>query len=110
MTVGVAGATLLGMEQPSTGAPPRPEFLFGEMVAKIIYAAAELRIPDLVGERARSCAELAERTGTLEQPLRRLLRALAGLASSRRPRRIGSRWVNSVVHSGPTRPTHSDPW
>lgn len=60
-------------------APLRPEFLFGEMVAKIIYAAAELRIPDLLEERPRTCAELAERTGTRDQSLRRLLRALAGL-------------------------------
>jgi hypothetical protein len=67
------------MEQRMVEAALRPEFLFGEMVAKIIYAAAELRIPDLLEERPRTCAELAERTGTRDQSLRRLLRALAGL-------------------------------
>jgi hypothetical protein len=79
MTVGVPSATLLGMEQRSISNSSRPEFLFGEMVAKIIYAAAELRIPDLLGGRPMSCAELADQTGTREQSLRRLLRALAGL-------------------------------
>jgi hypothetical protein len=67
------------MEQPTTETLPRTEFLFGEMVAKIVYAAAELRIPDLLGEGPRTCAELAERTGTRHESLRRLLRALAGL-------------------------------
>jgi hypothetical protein len=80
MTARVPNVRLPGMEQRMMEAPPRPEFLFGEMVAKIIYAAAELRIPDLLDEGSRTCAELAERTGTRDQSLRRLLRALAGLS------------------------------
>jgi hypothetical protein len=67
------------MEHRMMDASWRPEFLFGEMVAKIIYAAAELRLADLLGEGPRTCAELAERTSTRQESLRRLLRALAGL-------------------------------
>src|SRR4029453_353646 len=67
------------MEQRMMDAPRRLEFLFGEMVAKIIYAAAELRLADLLCEGPRTSAELAERTSTRQESLRRLLRALAGL-------------------------------
>jgi O-methyltransferase domain/Dimerisation domain len=53
------------------------EILFGVMIAKTIYAASELRIPDLLTEGKRTTADLAERTGAHERSLRRLLRALA---------------------------------
>jgi hypothetical protein len=55
-----------------------PQLAFGEMVAKVVYAAAELHLPDLLAEGPRTSAELADRTGTHQPSLRRLLRALAG--------------------------------
>jgi O-methyltransferase domain/Dimerisation domain len=58
---------------------PLQELLFGAMTAKIVYAAAELRLADLLAEGHRTSAELAGRTGAHGPSLRRLLRALAGL-------------------------------
>jgi hypothetical protein len=53
--------------------------VFGFMPAKLVYAAAELEIADLLAERPRTSAELADATGTHRPSLLRLLRALAGL-------------------------------
>jgi orsellinic acid C2-O-methyltransferase len=52
---------------------------FGAMTAKVVYAAAELGVADLLAEGVRTSEELAERTGTHEPSLRRPLRALAGM-------------------------------
>jgi DNA-binding CsgD family transcriptional regulator len=49
------------------------------MAAKVVHAAAELRIADLLAQGVQTTEELAERTGTHAPSLRRLLRALAGL-------------------------------
>jgi orsellinic acid C2-O-methyltransferase len=61
--------------------PPSPllEATFGAMAAKTVYAAAELRLADLLARGLHSSQELAERTSTHAPSLRRLLRALAGL-------------------------------
>jgi hypothetical protein len=55
-----------------------PQLVFGEIVTKVVYAAAELHVPDLLADGPKTSAELADRTGTHEPSLRRLLRALAG--------------------------------
>jgi hypothetical protein len=55
------------------------QVLFGAMAAKIVYAAADLGIADLLAEDPRTSAELAELIGADPPSLRRLLRALAGL-------------------------------
>jgi O-methyltransferase domain/Dimerisation domain len=55
------------------------DIVFGAMAAKVLYAAAELRLADLLAEGVRTSEELAERTGTHGPSLRRLLRALAGM-------------------------------
>jgi hypothetical protein len=52
---------------------------FGLMAAKIVHAAAELRLADLLIEGPLTSADLAARAGAHEGSLRRLLRALAGL-------------------------------
>jgi hypothetical protein len=54
------------------------QIAFGYIPAQMIHVAARLRIPDLLGPGERDAAELAERTGTHEPSLRRLLRGLAG--------------------------------
>jgi len=53
--------------------------VFGFMAAKLVYAAAELRIADLLAEGPRTTAELAEPTAAGAASLRRLMRGLAGL-------------------------------
>jgi DNA-binding transcriptional ArsR family regulator/precorrin-6B methylase 2 len=55
-----------------------PQLLLGEIVTKIVYAAVELEVPDLLADGPLTSSELAERTGTHQPSLRRLLRALAG--------------------------------
>ncbi|HEU5473538.1 MAG TPA: methyltransferase [Actinophytocola sp.] len=51
--------------------------LQGAWRARAIHVAVELGIPDLLGERDQTVAELAETTGAHEPTLARLLRALA---------------------------------
>jgi len=46
---------------------------------RLVYVAAELRLPDLLAEGARSAQELAPATGTHAPSLHRVLRALASL-------------------------------
>jgi hypothetical protein len=74
-----ASATDAGGRQ-APPAPPRllQMVLYG-MVAKTVYAAAELGLADLLAEGPRTTAELAELTGAHGPSLRRLLLALAGL-------------------------------
>ena len=55
------------------------DVVFGAMAAKVVYAAAELRVADLLAEGVQTSEELAERTGTHGPSLRRLVRALAGM-------------------------------
>jgi hypothetical protein len=52
----------------STGAGPMAplrlvDVVFGAMAAKVVYAAAELRVADLLAEGVQTSEELAERTG-----------------------------------------------
>lgn len=55
------------------------ELVNGFRTTQIVYAAVELRIPDLIGEGKRSADELSAATGIDRGRLRRLLRALVGL-------------------------------
>jgi orsellinic acid C2-O-methyltransferase len=52
--------------------PPSPllEATFGAMAAKTVYAAAELRLADLLARGLHSSQELAERTRTHAPSLR----------------------------------------
>jgi hypothetical protein len=59
------------------------ESVFAAMAAKILYAAAELELPDLLAAGPRTSRELADRTDAHGPSLRRLLRALAGLGAVR---------------------------
>jgi orsellinic acid C2-O-methyltransferase len=58
---------------------PLIDLTFGAMAAKIVYAAAELRVADLLAAGIQTGTELAEQTRTHGPSLRRLLRALAAL-------------------------------
>lgn len=51
----------------------------GNWHSQAVYAAAKLGIADMLADGPLSAGTLAERTGTLEKPLYRLLRALASL-------------------------------
>jgi hypothetical protein len=53
--------------------------LNGTAMTQMIHAAVELNLFDLLDDRAMTCAELAERTGTHLASIRRLIRALASL-------------------------------
>lgn len=55
------------------------QFLFGTVVQKGIYVAADLGIADLVNEKPMSAEELAEKTSTHSASLYRVLRMLAGI-------------------------------
>lgn len=55
------------------------ELVNGFRATQIVYAAAELRIPDLIAEGRQTVADLSAATGVDRGRLRRLLRALAGL-------------------------------
>jgi hypothetical protein len=55
------------------------QLINGFRATQCVRAAAELRIPDLVSGGPRSAADLAAATGVLEDPLRRVLRALVSL-------------------------------
>ncbi len=86
MTGRAGGGTLAGMLEtsplPHTSADAPPlvdELTFGSIAAQLVYAAAELGIADRLADGPRTGAELAARLGVEAPPLRRLLRALAGL-------------------------------
>ena len=51
---------------------------FGKWVSQAVYAVAELGIPDLLKDGARSAAEIAASVNTNEDATYRLMRALAG--------------------------------
>lgn len=55
------------------------EISYGYVPAKAVYAAAKLGVADHVGEKPTAVSELANKTGTNEQALYRLLRFLSGL-------------------------------
>ena len=55
------------------------DLLAGHRVTAIIFVAAKLDIPDLLTERPRTAAELAQMTDTHERSLYRLMRALVAL-------------------------------
>jgi SAM-dependent methyltransferase len=59
--------------------------VFAAMAAKILFAAAELELPELLAAGPRTSAELADRTDAHAPSLRRLLRALAGLGAVEQP-------------------------
>jgi O-methyltransferase domain/Dimerisation domain len=58
---------------------PLHALMFDAMAAKVVAAAAELRLADLLADGPRTSAELADRIGAHAPSLRRLLLALAGL-------------------------------
>jgi hypothetical protein len=51
----------------------------GTHMARTIHAATRLGVADALGDGARTCAEVAQATGTVPDRMRRLLRALASL-------------------------------
>ncbi|AHH97215.1 methyltransferase [Kutzneria albida] len=53
--------------------------VIGEWAARTVYAAAKLRIPDLLAGQRRTSADLAAELGAVPEALRRILRYLAGL-------------------------------
>jgi len=53
--------------------------VFGAMAAEVVFAAARMRVADLLGDGQRSAAEVAVEIGADEQALTRLLRTLAAL-------------------------------
>jgi O-methyltransferase domain/Dimerisation domain len=55
------------------------ELLFGATVTKVVTAAAELNLADLLARGPQSSADLAQHTNTDQPSLYRLLRTLAGL-------------------------------
>src|SRR6266446_77492 len=66
----------------ATQAPPHlamQQKISGFWVSRAIYVAAKLAIADLVKDRPRTAAELAQATGTHAPSLYRVLRALASL-------------------------------
>jgi O-methyltransferase domain/Dimerisation domain len=80
MTMREPALTLGHMAHPDvTERAPIEQMAFAAMSAKIVYAAAELCLPDALAGGGRTSAELADRVGAHAPSLRRLLRALAGL-------------------------------
>lgn len=76
------------------GPPDRPrramlDLMTGAWRTRAVAAAAELGVADLLADGPRGTAELADRTGTLEDKLRRLLAYLAALGVFRRD---GDEW------------------
>lgn len=65
-------------ERPSTGALVS-WLMLGYMTSQMIDATLRLALPDHLGDRVRTAADLASRTGTHAPSLTRLLRALAGV-------------------------------
>jgi hypothetical protein len=55
------------------------DMLAGHRVTAVIYVAASLGIPDELADRPRTSEDLAQRVGTHEPSVRRLLRALVAL-------------------------------
>lgn len=71
-------------EKPEFHNAPNPQFAILGMIgsvriAKGMHVAVQLGLPDLIGATAMSAKALAEQTGTHEQALYRLLRALASI-------------------------------
>lgn len=59
--------------------PSLPQLTSGYVPAQVLRAAAELRVADSLADGPRDYLDLAKRTSTDPDALRRLLRALAGL-------------------------------
>jgi orsellinic acid C2-O-methyltransferase len=64
---------------PMTTSPPLHELALADIPAQIVYAAAELRIADLLADGPRTATQLADAAGAHAPSLRRLLLALAAL-------------------------------
>lgn len=67
---------------PPQAVPPSAvlfQMITGKFVSRAVYAAARLRLADLLAEGPRTAADLAAATGNHAPSLQRLLRALAGL-------------------------------
>ena len=64
--------------------PPATEAMLGHIAAywtsQLVFVAATLGLPDELARKALSADALAERVGVHAPSLRRVLRALAGLA------------------------------
>jgi SAM-dependent methyltransferase len=78
--------------------------IWGIHISRCVYAAAELGIPDLLADGARSSHELAEATGTHEPSLYRVLRVLAalGVFEEHEARRFTLTIVGERLRSGAT--------
>lgn len=72
-------------EQAPAGIPALPppiailQMIGGYWISRILYVVADLGIADLIDERPRPAAELADATGVHPRALYRVLRALAGV-------------------------------
>lgn len=70
------------------------ELINGFRFTQLVYAATELRIPDMVAAQASSVDELSSRTAIETGRLRRLLRALVAIGFLRE---AGGRYTNTEV-------------
>jgi hypothetical protein len=70
--------------------------------SRAVYAAAKLKLADLIGDGSRSSAELAAATETHEPALYRLMRALAslGVLTEVEPRRFALTTLGAALKSG----------
>jgi hypothetical protein len=71
------------MSTPTHAQGPQPadqimQLVMGHMVASALYSVTKLGIPDLLGNGAKPIGELARASGSNEDALYRVLRALAG--------------------------------
>src|SRR4051812_4957042 len=76
--------------------------LWGYTTTGLVVAAMRLGLPDRLGDRVASTAELATETSTHEPSLNRLLRALSsiGLTSEVEPGRYRLTLVGSLLRTG----------
>lgn len=78
----VLGSRPIMTDAPQTPPPPTPDqilmqFATGKWIARALGAVAALRVADAFGDGPTAVDVLAEKTGTLADPLYRTLRALA---------------------------------
>ncbi len=89
---------------PSPGVPPHAQLIrigIGIWASRALYAAARLRLADLVAEGPRTSADLAKATKTHEPSLYRLMRTLAGMGvlTETEPRRFALTTLGAALKS-----------
>jgi ubiquinone/menaquinone biosynthesis C-methylase UbiE len=75
--------------------------VFGAMAAEVVFAAARMRVADLLGDGQHSAAEVAGEIGADEEALTRLLRTLAalGLVCEPAPAQFGLTVAGQLLRS-----------